>query len=372
MLFSYLPDRAKVPWVANESELFIKFPNGSILPIKGGDEPDSLRGINANGVGFDEWALMKKEIWTEIFRPIVTEDISRWAIFAYTPKGETHATDLWRQSEEWEDWHRSLLRASESGLIPEKELEKARREMPGWMYDQEFECADITDEELTLITSRLIDDLRKYTHTEGYLKKLVSCDPDASVAGDECVIYYFENTGVRDEKAFHERDPKKIAHECNLMCKKHDTFNVAVDTIGVGMGVVSDLNVLGLNVLPFDSREKALRHKRFANRRAEAHWYVMEQMQDHAVEYPKDLLLRQDLVSVRMNPMGRFGKILLEKKLKTKARLGRSPDRGDAYVIGIYSLQFVEPEREEVDEWGRKKRDEDMELAQSYVVKSNF
>lgn len=372
MLFSYLPDRRQVPWTPNESELFIKFPNGSILPIKGGDDPDSLRGINANGIGFDEWALMKKEVWTGIFRPIITEDISRWAMFAYTPAGENHATDLWRQSENWSDWHRSILRASESGLIPQEELEKARREMPGWMYDQEFECADITDEELTLITSRLIDDLRKYTQTEGYLKKLVSCDPDASVDGDECVIYYFENFAIEDEKVFRERDPGKIAHECNLMCKKHDTFNVAVDTIGVGLGVVSACNILKLNVLPFDSREKALNHKRFANRRAEAHWYVMEQMQDHAVPYPKGLLLRQDLCSVKINPTGRFGKILLEKKLKTKARLGRSPDRGEAYVIGVYSQQFVQPEVEEVDEWGRKTKDEDIELAETYAVKSNF
>lgn len=371
MLFSYLPDKREVPWVANESELYIRFPNGSILPIKGGDDPDSLRGIDANGVGFDEWALMKKEIWTEIFRPIVAEDVNRWAIFAYTPKGENHATDMWRASKEWSDWHRSLLRASESGLIPREELLKAQREMPTWMYEQEFECADITDEELTLITSRLVYELKSYKQTKGHIKKLVSCDPDASVVGDECVIYYFENEEIKDEKIMRERDTKKIAHECNLMCKKHETSNVAVDTIGVGMGVVSELNSLGLNVLPFDSREKALNKRKFANKRAEAHWYVMEKMQNHEVPYPKGLLLRQDLTAVKINPANR--KILLEKKLKTKARLGRSPDRGDAYVIGIYSLQFVQPESEDIDEYGRRASEEsDMELAKSYVSKSNF
>lgn len=373
MLFSYLPDRREVPWVSNESELYIKFPNGSILTVKGGDDPDSLRGIDANGVAFDEWALMKESIWTEIFRPIIAEDISRWAIFAYTPKGENHATDWWRRSADWPDWYRSILKASESGLIPQEELEKAQREMPTWMYEQEMECADVTDEELTLITSRLIDSLKHYKQTEGYLKKLVSCDPDASIAGDECAIYYFENYAIKDDKIMRERDPKKIAHECNLMCKKHNTSNIAIDTIGVGLGVVSDCIVLKLNVLPFDSREKALKHRRFTNKRAEAYWYVMELMQNHEVPYPKDLMLRQDLTSVRINPAGRFGRILLEKKLKTKARLGRSPDRGDAYIIGLYSLQFVQPESEDVDEWGRGKREEsDMELAESYVTKSNF
>ena len=373
MLFSYLPDRNVCPWVSNESELYIKFPNGSIFLIKGGDDPDSLRGINANGVSFDEWALMKHIVWTEIFRPIVAEDINRWALFAYTPKGENHATDMWRESEGWEDWHRSLLRASDSGIISEAELEKAMREMPPWMFDQEFECADITDEELTLITSRLIHSLKTYKQIKGGLRKLVSCDPDASLEGDECAIYYFENEAIKDEKILRERDTKKIAHECNLMCKQHNTGNVAVDTIGVGLGVVCDLQALQLNVLPFDSREKALQPKRFANKRAEAYWYVMEKMQNHEIPYPRDLLLRQDLTSIKINPAGRHGRILLEKKLKTKARLGRSPDRGDAYVIGLYSLQFVQPESEGVKEWFRgQEGDDEAEVAKSYVTRSNF
>jgi len=368
MLFSYLPDQGEMGWERNDTELYIRFANGSMLPIKGGDDPDSLRGMNAHGLGLDEWAQMKESVWTEIFRPIISEDSSRWAAFSYTPVGENHATELWRRSKDWPDWFQSELRASQSGLIPQEELDKARREMPPFLYEQEFECADITDEELTLITSKLIDGLRGYTLVRGYIKKLVSCDPDASLTGDECVIYYFENEAIKDEKVFHERDPKKIAHECQLMGRKHKTNNYVIDTIGVGLGVVSDLNTLGCNVIRFDSRQKAIKHEKFANVRAEAHWYVMEQMMNHEIPYPEDLLLRQDLTSVKVNPIGRFGKILLEPNLKTKARLGRSPDRGDTFVMGIYGLQFVAPEGEieDIDDTG------DTAMAKSYQTVSNF
>ena len=38
----------------------------------------------------------------------------------------------------------------------------------------------------------------------------------------------------------------------------------------------------------------------------------------------------------------RNGKILIESKSEIKKRLGSSPDRADAYVNGLYALQFVE------------------------------
>ena len=367
MLFSYLPPKELVPWESNESELFIKFPNGSLLPIKGGDEPDTLRGLDANGVGFDEWAMMKKEIWTEIFRPVIAQSPERWAMFGYTPKGVTHATEMEQQSEEWDDWFKIVIKASESGIIPKEELEKARREMPPWLYDQEFECADITDEELTLITSLLMESLKGVIRSDPTVKHIVSCDPDCSLSGDECVIYAFENTKVIDEDIFHERDTDKIAFRADQMCQKHGINNAIVDGIGIGRGVHDQLAKKHyLNVQRFDSRETAIEDKRFFNVRAEAVWYVMKQMQDKKVDYPEDMMLRQDLSSIRVRPASK--RIQLELKLDTKKRLGRSPDRGDAYVMGIYGQQYIEPTVDHRGlEWGKE---DDKDAAKRYAIES--
>ena len=38
----------------------------------------------------------------------------------------------------------------------------------------------------------------------------------------------------------------------------------------------------------------------------------------------------------------RNGRILIESKADIKKRLGNSPDRADAYINGLYALQFVE------------------------------
>ena len=355
MLFTYLPPRNEVPWVANESELFIRFPNGSVLPIKGGDDPDSLRGLDAQGVGFDEWALMKPAIWTEIFRPIIAQDPRRWAMFNFTPKGENHASEMERAALGWDDWYVSVLRASESGLIPQAELDKARREMPPWLYEQEFECAYITDEEMTLITSRMLDNLRGIHRSHPETRQIISCDPDCSIAGDECVIYAFENEKIIDEDIFHERDSDKIAFRCDLMSEKHQIPNIVVDRIGVGGGVYDQLcKKRHLNVQGFDSRERAANPTRFFNKRAEAWWYVMEQVIEKQIDYPDDLFLRQDLASVHVKPASK--RLQLELKLDTKKRLGRSPDRGDAFIMGIDGLQYVTPlvKKRKRDHWAEE------------------
>lgn len=353
MLFRYLPEQDEMGWEKNESELFIKFANDSLLLIKGGDDPDSLRGIDASGIAPDEWAQMKPEIWLEIFRPIITQGPNRWAMFAYTPKGENHATELWREAENWGDWYTSELKASESRLLASSELEKAKREMPTFLYDQEFECAELTDEEFTLITSRLLDSLQKIEQFRPQVRRLVTCDP-ALIHGDLCIAYAMENTAVLGERVFRQNDTKKIAWGLKQFGLEHEMNVFAIDNIGIGKGIVDELAADGQIVIPFDSREKAS-DERFANKRAEAWWYVMRQMMDGEVDYPQDMTLRQELSSVRIKPIGYHGRIILEPKYETKKRLGRSPDRGDAFVQGVYCSPMVSPEIEHKDDYDRHK-----------------
>jgi hypothetical protein len=113
--------------------------------IKGSDDPDSLRGLNANGVFFDEWAQCKPEAYGEIFRPILAQN-GGWAMFGFTPKGRNHAYEFWRRGcvadSEWKSFD---LLASTSGLIKDDELAKARVEMGEALYSQEMECEFLAD-----------------------------------------------------------------------------------------------------------------------------------------------------------------------------------------------------------------------------------
>lgn len=141
MLKQYLPPEV-LSRPFNETALIATFRTGSILVIKGADDPDSLRGINANGVVFDEWAQMKPEIFSEIFRPILTQN-GGWAQFQFTPKGRNHAWEFWRRGNNlpgYEDWKSFDLTAADSGLISQKDLDQARLEMGDDLFMQEMMC----------------------------------------------------------------------------------------------------------------------------------------------------------------------------------------------------------------------------------------
>lgn len=351
MLERYLP--ADFVKRRNESELYVEFNNGSVLAIKGADNPDSIRGQDFEGVGLDEWALIKPMVWEEILRPIITQSDKRWAMFAFTPKGRNHAYDYWVKAQKLDDWYISLLTASVSKLLPEAELVKTKNEMPPTLYDQEFECSFVADEDNVLIPTADVDRLAGIKRYEQDMRRVVSCDP--SQGGDECVIMAFENTEVVETKIMHIKDTMIIAGEIAVMMNRYETNHCAVDSIGIGAGICDRLRELGKDVDYINSAETANEEQKFANRRAEMWWYAMEQIRKGNVEYPKDAELRRELSSVHCRVVSSNGKIQLEPKDKTKELLGRSPDRADAFVYGLWALQRAEPDKE-ISDYGNKAR----------------
>lgn len=124
----------------NESELRIDLPNGSRIRLYGADNPDRLRGMYLDGAVLDEYADMRPSVWGEVIRPMLADRLG-WATFIGTPKGRNEFFEIWDAAKDRTDWYSVMLRASETGLIPESELEDARASMTPEQYEQEFECS---------------------------------------------------------------------------------------------------------------------------------------------------------------------------------------------------------------------------------------
>lgn len=71
------------------TDMFIRFTNGSTWQLIGSDNYDSLIGAPPVGIVFSEWARSSPLAWGYL-SPILAEN-NGWAIFATTPQGKNHA-----------------------------------------------------------------------------------------------------------------------------------------------------------------------------------------------------------------------------------------------------------------------------------------
>ncbi len=123
-----------------ESDLLIRWRNGAIIHLKGGDKPDSLRGVKLSRLVIDEYAIMKREIWDEVLQP-ATSDNKAPVLFISTPKGYNHFYDAYCMAQKSPgDWYQKHIKTSEAGTLPTDEIERARRDMDPRAFRQEYEA----------------------------------------------------------------------------------------------------------------------------------------------------------------------------------------------------------------------------------------
>ncbi len=133
--------------VPNEADLRVDIPrpwkkDTIRFTLLGADNPMSLKGIYLDGCIMDEYAEMNPVMWREVIRPTLS-DRKGWANFIGTPKGRNSFYDLYNRASLGDDpeWFSALYKASQTNIIPQSELDSARREMTEEEYEQEFECS---------------------------------------------------------------------------------------------------------------------------------------------------------------------------------------------------------------------------------------
>ena len=172
-------------------------------------------------------------------------------------------------------------------------------------------------------------------------KRGVICDP--SLGGDECVINVMEDGKIIYQQILvGERDTMKIAGQMLTLARQFNCSEFALDVIGIGQGIADRLDEMKAGkVQRINSAEKANNEERFINLRAEMWWYAMEQVLDKKIPYVEDEETRRQLLAVRFKVINSNGCIQLEPKSETKKRLGRSPDRADCWIYGVWAKQFM-------------------------------
>jgi hypothetical protein len=123
-----------------ESDLSVQLLGGAVVRIYGADNPDAVRGGYFDGVVLDEFADMRSSLWGEVVRPMLA-DRNGWATFIGTPKGKNAFWELWRDALKDPGWYTLMLRASESKILPQTELDAMAADMGPDKYAQELDCS---------------------------------------------------------------------------------------------------------------------------------------------------------------------------------------------------------------------------------------
>ena len=123
-----------------ESDLMVIFPNGSRVRLYGADNFDRLRGTYADGMVVDEYADIDPRAWPEVLRPSLA-DRRGWAVFIGTPKGRNDFYKIHENARHDPDWFSLVLRADETNILPQYELDDMRQMLTPEQYAQELLCS---------------------------------------------------------------------------------------------------------------------------------------------------------------------------------------------------------------------------------------
>jgi hypothetical protein len=228
---------------ANQSELWVELINGARIRLFGADNPDALRGNFLDGVVMDEMADMKPSVWGEIIRPLLADRLG-WATFIGTPKGHNAFYDIYNEATKKNNWYTKVLRADQTNLLAQSELDDAQATMSSNQYEQEFLCSF----EAAILGAYYGQEMRRITD----LQRITSVDYDPMFPchtawdlgfNDSTSIWWFQVVyGEIRVLDHHSSNGQAIPYYTGLIAQKEDEFGYKY----------------GYHYLPHDARAKTL------------------------------------------------------------------------------------------------------------------
>jgi predicted phage terminase large subunit-like protein len=124
---------------AHINNLQIKLVNGATISLKGGDRPETMRGVSLKFLVLDEYADIKPDVWEQILRPALADQKGS-AMFIGTPMGRNHFYELFKYAEMGDDetykaWH---FTSYDNPLLDPEEINVAKKSMSSYAFRQEF------------------------------------------------------------------------------------------------------------------------------------------------------------------------------------------------------------------------------------------
>ena len=158
----------------------------------------------------------------------------------------------------------------------------------------------------------------------------------ADMGDDHTVMYVWDGPKILKSTIYGKVEAMQSAGNAVALAKATDCTAIIGDAGGLGAPVMQRIRELAgseMDVIPVNGAEKSMKEE-FRNMRAEVWFTAGQLLQEGQACLPDDPTLMADLTAPVYTI--RSGKILIQDKDEIKRELGRSPDQGDACVLGLW------------------------------------
>jgi len=259
----YLKDYAsKLPgFLANEAELKVSFtaPHGNgrcTIMLLGAENADSIRGMYFDVIALDEYQEFSPDVFSLVVRPALA-DRQGACFFIGTPKGSNDFKDKYEFALKNPNWFTFMLKASDSKLIPQHELDEIRAEIGDEAYMQEFECSFAGANTGSYFAKQIMDlrDKKQIRNVPYDPALLVDTFWDLGVS-DTTTIWFRQQDG-KDYRYidYHEMSDKGLDYYADIIHKKgyvygrhvfpHDVKVRSLDTGRTRLELLASLKIRG-------------------------------------------------------------------------------------------------------------------------------
>ncbi len=175
---------------------------------------------------------------------------------------------------------------------------------------------------------------------------LIACDP-ARFGDDETVIFVMKDTDIvsGNDHIYGQKDTMYTANRLAVLSRQNGDCPVAIDSIGLGGGIVDRLRELGVTVIAIDSASRSSNQKQYGNLRAEMWERAAKELSEGDIALTfADLKFDGQLTTPTYKYRG--ARLYVEDKKEIKKRLNASPDRAEAWIFGLHALRILRKQAE--------------------------
>ena len=196
----------------------------------------------------------------------------------------------------------------------------------------------------TIISRELLEKYIDYAPLDDKIlnSKEIQIGVDVARFGDDSTIMYVKQGNyIIEEIKLDKKDTMQTANRVARIVNEYSQNDIVakIDGVGVGGGVIdrlSELQFPNLNIIEIQNNARAFNENEYCNAITEMFYEFNEFLKCGFVSMPDDSELIEDLAG-RKYEFDSKGRLRIESKDEFKKRFGRSPDKGDAFLMTWYN-----------------------------------